>query len=178
MIALATSVLKATGLGAKVGEWLGGDSGEKAAGKVLDIAEAVTGEDSPDKAAASIAADPEQARLAKKDLLDHEAEILRIHLEDRQDARAMQTAALAQDDLFSKRFVYYLAAFWSVVGASYVYAITFVPIPETSVRFADTALGFILGTIIAGMIQFFFGSSAGSSAKTAMLKDQLAKLIK
>ena len=35
----------------------------------------------------------------------------RLEIEDRDSARKMQMAALAQNDTFSKRFVYYLAAF-------------------------------------------------------------------
>ncbi|WP_206672982.1 hypothetical protein, partial [Parasutterella excrementihominis] len=76
------------------------------------------------------------------------------------NARAMQTAALNKKDKFAKRFVYYLAAFWSVVATVYLMCITFVQIPEASVRFADTILGFVLGTVIASIIGFFFGSSA------------------
>jgi len=63
------------------------------------------------------------------------------------DARAMQVAALAQDDTFSKRFVYYLAAFWSVGAAVYIGFVTFGTIPASNVRFADTILGFLLGTV-------------------------------
>jgi hypothetical protein len=33
------------------------------------------------------------------------------------------------------------------------------------VRFADTILGFILGTVIATMLNFWFGSSIGSKEK-------------
>lgn len=81
------------------------------------------------------------------------------------DARAMQVAALAQDDVFSKRFVYYFAAGWSLFAAGYLLAITFLDVPENSVRFADTALGFILGTLIATIVNFFFGSSRSSQKK-------------
>lgn len=81
------------------------------------------------------------------------------------DARAMQVAALAQGDIIAKRFVLYLAAFWSIVAALYIGAITFMPIPEENVRFADTVLGFLLGTIVATIMNFFMGSSSGSKNK-------------
>lgn len=64
--------------------------------------------------------------------------------------------------VFSKLFIYYFAAFWSVFAVIYIGCITFVPIPPDSVRFADTILGFILGTVIATIIYFFFGSSSGN----------------
>jgi hypothetical protein len=43
--------------------------------------------------------------------------------------------------------------------------ITMVTIPTDNVRFADTVLGFILATVVATILNFFFGSSAGSKAK-------------
>ena len=45
----------------------------------------------------------------------HEKELISIVFEDRANARSMQVAALRQNDLLSKRFVYYFAAFWSIL---------------------------------------------------------------
>lgn len=87
------------------------------------------------------------------------------------DARAMQIAALNQSDLFSKRFVMYLALFWSATSITYIFFITFIEIPQANVRFADTVLGTVLGTVIATTINFFFGSSASSKEKTQLLKE-------
>lgn len=84
-------------------------------------------------------------------------------------ANAKDQQLLKQDDLFSKRFVYYLASFWSIVSASYIAAVTFIPIPAGNERITDTVLGFLLGTIVATIINYFMGSSFGSSAKTDML---------
>ena len=94
--------------------------------------------------------------------------------EDRANARSMQAAALNQNDLFSKRFVYYFATFWSIASALYIAFITFGEIPEANVRFADTILGFLLGTIVATIVQFFFGSSDSSKQKDGAL-ESLAK---
>jgi hypothetical protein len=104
-------------------------------------------------------------------LRDHELKWAELEQKDRDGARHMQEVALAQDDVFSKRFIYYLASFWSVFAVAYILAITFLTIPENSVRFADTILGFLLGTIVATILQFFFGSSKSSKDKTdAMMK--------
>jgi hypothetical protein len=104
-------------------------------------------------------------------LREQEFKWAELEQKDRDGARHMQEVALAQDDVFSKRFIYYLAAFWSIFAVVYICAITFAPIPETSVRFADTILGFLLGTIVATILQFFFGSSKSSKDKTdAMIK--------
>jgi hypothetical protein len=100
----------------------------------------------------------------------HEKELISMVFEDRSNARAMQVAALGQGDNFSKRFVYYFATFWSITSALYIAFITFGDIPEANVRFADTILGFILGTIIATIVQFFFGSSQGSKDKEHALE--------
>ena len=85
------------------------------------------------------------------------------------DARAMQVAALNQSDLFSKRFVMYLAMFWSVTAVIYIFLITFTTIPDLNIRFADTILGFLLGTVVATILNFFLGSSASSKEKTEVL---------
>jgi len=98
-----------------------------------------------------------------------------MELKDKADARDMQKVALQQDDVFSKRFVQYFAIGWSIISASYIFMITFVPITNT--RAADTILGFLLGTIIASMITFFYGSSDGSKSKQNLI-DKLQKIVK
>jgi len=121
---------------------------------VADSVEAVT---------QAVAADPDAAlKLAQIDL-----ETIRVQHANTENARAMQVAALAQSDMFSKRFTMYLTSFWSVCAAVYIGFITFSIIPESNVRFADTILGFILGTVIATMLNFWFGSSIGSKEKDA-----------
>jgi hypothetical protein len=109
----------------------------------------------------AVVEDPDAAlKLAQIDL-----ETLKTQHANTADARAMQVAALNQSDVFSKRFTMYLTAFWSVCAAIYIGFITFSVIPDTNVRFADTILGFILGTVIATMLNFWFGSSIGSKEK-------------
>ena len=112
----------------------------------------------------------------KQKIMDSQIEIMKIDFEkleleyqNTNSARDMQKVALQQDDTFSKRFVYYLATFWSAFGVIYIFFITFGNIPANNVRFADTILGFILGTIIATIINFFFGSSKGSIDKQEMI---------
>lgn len=95
----------------------------------------------------------------KKEDNRHNETILSSTIQATKNAQDMQVVALTQDDVFSKRYVYYLATFWSVVGAMYIFLITFLGIPEANQRFADTTLGFLLGTIIATIIGYFFGSS-------------------
>ena len=114
----------------------------------------------------------------KQKILDSQIEIMKIDFEklkleydNTNSARDMQKVALQQDDVFSKRYVYYLATFWSIVAVGYIFLITFISIPEANVRFADTTLGFLLGTIVATIINYFFGSSKSSSDKNQLLKE-------
>ena len=114
----------------------------------------------------------------KQKIMDSQIEIMKIDFEkmkleyqNTNDARDMQKVALQQDDTFSKRYVYYLATFWSFVAVGYIFLITFLTIPESNVRFADTTLGFLLGTIVATIINYFFGSSKSSLDKNQLLKE-------
>lgn len=114
----------------------------------------------------------------KQKIMDSQIEIMKIDFEkmklefdNTNSARDMQKVALQQDDTFSKRYVYYLATFWSFVAVGYIFLITFLTIPEANIRFADTTLGFLLGTIVATIINYFFGSSKSSSDKNQLLKE-------
>lgn len=118
---------------------------------------------------------PEVIAQWKNAAREHERALLEMAYGDRANARAMQVAALQQTDLFSKRFVYYFAIFWSVTAALYIAFITFGEIPEANVRFADTILGFLLGTVVATIIQFFMGSSDGSKQKDTTLEAMAKK---
>ncbi len=89
----------------------------------------------------------------------HFESYVQAQVSEMSNARGMQTEALKQDDIFSKRYIYYLASFWSLVSVLYIVAITFYEIPKENIRFADTILGFLLGTVIATIIGYFFGSS-------------------
>lgn len=60
----------------------------------------------------------------------------------------------------------------------YVTAITFMQIPAANVRFADTILGFVLGTIIATVMNYFLGSSKSSADKTLHMADAVKEATK
>jgi hypothetical protein len=95
----------------------------------------------------------------------HEEFMAEIDLKNMQGARAMQEKAMDSDDPLVRRFVYFFIGFWSVLSATYIGCITFVDIPDENIRFADTILGFVLGTMVASMFQFLLGSSLGSRSK-------------
>jgi uncharacterized membrane protein YwzB len=95
----------------------------------------------------------------------HEEFMAEIDLKNMQGARDMQLKAMDSDDPLVRRFVYYFVTFWSILSATYIGFITFGEIPESNIRFADTILGFVLGTMVASMFQFLLGSSLGSRKK-------------
>lgn len=117
----------------------------------------------------------EEVKALRESAMKHEEFMVEQANKNTADARAMQVAALQQDDKFSKRFVMYLATFWSLTAVAYIFLITFTNIPELNIRFADTILGFLLGTVVATILNFFLGSSAGSKEKTEALAAELKK---
>jgi hypothetical protein len=141
------------------------------ADKAIDLISEKTGIDLSKPEAVTTMTPEQEKALREYDLqlkmLDFDKE--KAYLADVADARDMQKEALKQEDIFSKRFIYYFATGWSLFSGLYIGAITFYTIPVASVRFADTILGFLLGTIMAGMFAYFFGSSKGSKEKTDMM---------
>ena len=101
--------------------------------------------------------------------MKHAEFMAEIDLKNTQDARDMQEKAMENADPWVRRFVYILAGFWSAFAVGYIVLITVVDIPEKNIRFVDTVLGFILGTVVATILNFFFGSSQSSKDKTKEL---------
>jgi hypothetical protein len=143
--------------------------------------------------------DISKGKLSSDDMLalqqyqmDHELELRKIqqqddqlgvarealYLADTQSSRNMQVAALQQDDKFSKRFIYYFSIFWSICSVTYIYFITFSVIPADNVRFADTILGFLLGTLVSSMFSYFYGTTIGSQNKSKTIDAVIEKAMK
>lgn len=101
----------------------------------------------------------------KEAAMKHEEFMAEIDLKNMQGAREMQLKAMDSDDPLVRRFVYFFISFWSILCSIYIGFITFGDIPEANIRFADTILGFVLGTMVASMFQFLLGSSLGSRKK-------------
>ena len=102
----------------------------------------------------------EKLALANKQEDNRASEaVQKIQADEYGNARNMQIESLKQDDKFSKRFVYYFAMFWSAFAVIYLAGITFIEIPKENTRFADTIVGFLLGTVVATLIGFFYGNS-------------------
>jgi hypothetical protein len=96
-----------------------------------------------------------------------------LHQADRADARSLQKEALKQDDVFSKRFIYYYAIGITLLSFTFIFWASFGNIPTKNERTVDTVLGFLLGVSLSAIIQYFYGSSAGSSRKSEVIDQQL-----
>jgi len=160
MMDLLSGLLKniAPGLATVVAGPLGGMAVKAIADKlgVSDTVEAV---------ANAIQADPEAAmKLAEIDLKQFQLEN-----EDRASARHMQEVALQQDSWLAKNFLYLFTAVWSVFAMAFFAMASFYSIPESNTRIVDTIIGVLIGTVLTGFFNFFFGSSKGSKDKTDAL---------
>lgn len=148
----------------------GSDKTVDIANHVVGVAQAITGADTPAAAMTALQADPAKVLEFQQAMAAQQADLEKAYLADVANARAMQVAALAQEDLFSKRFVYYFAAAWSLFTMFYAWAITFwPPTTEAGKTNAATILGFLLGTAVASIFAYFFGSTKGSAEKTRLL---------
>ncbi len=138
---------------------------------VSKIAEKLGVEDSVEAVTAHLQANPDAAlKLREIDLKE-----LQLENEDRDSARKMQMAALDQDNSEAKNFIYRFAWFWSIVSAIYFFCVTFIGLPDGSRDFANIILGFLLGTAISAIFNFFYGSSKSSKDKTDAMTKGLSK---
>ena len=93
---------------------------------------------------------------------------------DRVDARSTHIAELASDDIFARRFIYFYAAALTCLTFAFIFYAAFVhqytEMNKEASRIIDTVLGFLLGVTLSAIIQYFFGSSAGSKSKEEKIK--------
>ena len=52
-----------------------------------------------------------------------------------------------------------LAIFFSIVASSYLFAVTFLDVPKENHRVVDTILGFLIGTLVSTIINYYFGDA-------------------
>lgn len=147
----------------------GSDKAEDVAGKVIDIAKTVTGTDTGRDALDVLKVDPNAAIEFRKAVAAQQVELEKAYLADIANARQMQVAALEQDDLFSKRFVYVFAAAWSLFAMSYFFFVTFYALSPGGQRVADTILGVLISSVLGSILSYFYGSTKGSAEKNRLL---------
>lgn len=147
----------------------GSDKAADVADAVVGVAQAATGTDNGTAALAKLRADPGAVLNFQQAMAQQQADLEKAFLADVQSARTMQIAALGQEDQYSKRFVYHLAAAWSLFAMLYFSAVTFMPLTAPGQRIADTILGVLISSVLGTILAFFYGSTKGSAEKTRLL---------
>lgn len=97
--------------------------------------------------------------------MKHEEFMAELDEKSRQRATDMQLKAMESDDPLVRRFIYFFIGFWSIFAAAFIPSLIWVPIGESNMRFADTVLGYVMGTMVTSMFAFLLGSSQGSRMK-------------
>ena len=96
--------------------------------------------------------------------------LIKEEVEDRKSARETEQVALKTDDRFVRRFRYYFAIAITFCCFLIISGILIILILEEKQHFADTILGFIMGTALSTIINYFFGTSYTSQVKETLTK--------
>lgn len=99
-----------------------------------------------------------------------------LEFKDRESARAMQAVALQQSDVFSKRFLYYLASFILLAATGFGFSLCFLEIPEKNQRLVEMFLDVYLFGGAITVIGFFFGSSKATYDRHQDLEQREGKV--
>ena len=73
--------------------------------------------------------------------------------------RDVHEELVKRGDKLAIHFTYWFAWFWAIVSVVYFFSVTFFSLPPDGVNFANIILGFLLGTAVSTIINFFFGAS-------------------
>ncbi len=139
---------------------------------LTDIAVGAIGKviESVGNAADSLFTSDDERNKAEIEMRRIDADLDKAYLADTDSARKMQVAALQQDDLFSKRFVYYFSIVWSLFSMAFMLVVTLADIPNDNVNTVNVMLGFLLGTAISSIFSFFLGTTKSSQTKDATIQ--------
>lgn len=92
--------------------------------------------------------------------------VFELEVQDRSNARAMQIAALQQGSWLAKHFLYILASVMILGAFGFTIALFSVKFPEENRNMIEQVQTlFVIGGVVM-ILQYFFGSSAGSKQKT------------
>ena len=107
----------------------------------------------------------EDVSKLKEAAMKHEEFMAELDEKSRQRATDMQMAAMKSEDPLVRRFVYFFIAFWSIFAAALIPSLIWLDIPDQNMRFADTIVGYVMGSVVTSMFAFLLGSSQGSRMK-------------
>lgn len=142
--------------------------GEKGlAGGVVDTLQSIGILKDPKEAQAAL--ERMQALELRGEELDLEK--LKATIADQSSARDMQKVALQQEDKFAKRFIYWYAIGITTFSFVYFFVVTLIDLNEDQRTIANIILGFLLGTGLATILSFFYGTSYGSLQKNKQIEE-------
>lgn len=177
IIAAATALARATGLGDLLESKLKGTKAAEVAGKVLGIARAVTGVADPSAAAVMLETNPELHQAYRMRLIElYEAEVM-AEAADRASARAREVQIVTSEaaPMFVKLVPSILAV--GVVALSFVVFLTmiFADVDAANKDVVVYVMG-ALNTAVTMILSYHFGSTKGSDSKNSAIEAMARKV--
>ena len=151
-----------------VGKWLFGDDGEKVAKQVVDVAQTITGTNSPQDAEAALRANPELLAQFQTHLADIDADLDKAYLADRQSARARDVDLAKAGRTNTRANLMVLGVTIGLIACVGTLAFFRRSVPGEVVGILSTIAG-IFGSCLKDAFAFEFGSSRGSKEKDDIL---------
>jgi len=149
-------------------KWVSGsDKAAEAAGKVVEIAQQVTGKPA-DEAVAALAADPALVIQFRQAVMAQEADLDKAFLADRKDARARDVAYIQAGKRNTRADVMVALAFIAVIAIASLLAMGQID-GNTAAGGFLIAVGGMFARNIGTAFDFEFGSSRGSQNKDEAL---------
>lgn len=149
-------------------KWISGsDKAAEAAGKVIDIAEAVTGR-TGGSAIDALANDPALALEFRKAVILSEADLDKAYLADRADARARDVAIVQAGGSNVRADVMVGGVLLGLIACLVTMSLFRASMPGEVAGIMGTLVG-IFGKCLSDAFQYEFGSSRGSAEKSALM---------
>lgn len=150
-------------------KWVtGSDKAAEAAGKVVEVAEAVTGKTGR-AAVDALEADPSLVLQFRTQLLNAETELDKAYLADRADARARDIALARAGQRNVRADVMIIGAVVGLLACLIVLVRFQNQVPGEVVGIVSTIAG-LFGACLRDAFQYEFGSSRGSADKSALIE--------
>jgi len=151
-----------------IGRWINGEQGEKTAHKVVDIAQAITGEKDSLKILEGLKMDPQLLIQFQQAILKLDQELEMGEHKDRESAR-LRDIALAQAGRSNLRAdIMVISAALGLVSCLVTITLYRMSLPGEAVGIISTIAG-IFGSCLKDAYAFEFGSSRGSKLKDGKL---------
>lgn len=151
-------------------KWItGSDKAEAAAGRIVDIANNVTGLPTGDASLRVIAMDPQLAMQFRQAVMANEADLDKAFLVDRQNARARDVAMVQAGRYNLRADVLAVLAVGGLVACVYFVARD-AGLPERAVNAIMFVAG-VLASAVRDVYGYEFGSSRSSQTKDATINN-------